>query len=292
MAENSNIEWTTHTFNLVWGCQRVSEGCRNCYAEALAKRYGHAVWGPTAPRKTMADAYWKQPIRWNKAAASASERPRVFCSSMADVFEDHVTNNAERPRLWQMIRDTPHLDWLLLTKRPQNIAAMLPDDWRAGYANVWLGATAESQEAADARAGHLVSVPAAVKFLSCEPLLGPLNLTPWLGTNREDEIGDYQGITWIIAGGESGPDARPMNPDWVRDIRDQCEESEVAFLFKQWGEWAPDCNCDNTRECRTVARPAFGRRGAMFRCGKKRAGRILDGRKWDGFPRLQVLEAS
>lgn len=143
MGENSKIEWTHHTFNTWWGCVKVSPACDNCYAESLSKRFGDH-WGPKAEYRTFSDKHWNEPLRWNRAAEKAGERHRVFCASMADVFDNRAPEGA-RERLWALIRQTPHLDWLLLTKRPQNIAEMLPEDWGDGYPNVWLGVTVENQ---------------------------------------------------------------------------------------------------------------------------------------------------
>ena len=239
MGENSKIEWTDHTFNIAW------------------------------------EKHWNEPRKWNKAAAKAGGRHRVFCSSMADVFDAEIPDT-EREKLWALIRETPALDWLLLTKRPENIAQMLPPGWGEGYANVWLGTTAEDQPRAVERAAHLVSIPARVRFLSCEPLLGPIDfaraereasdaidpewrdgrrgqpLVTFLGDQDEwDDFHQEGKIHWVIVGGESGHGARPMHPDWARSIRDQCVRAGVAFHFKQWGETA---------------------------------GRILDGRTWDDLP--------
>lgn len=237
MGENSKIEWTDHTFNLVWGCVKVSPGCQNCYAETFAKRTGHNIWGPaaTTERRTFGDKHWAEPLKWNADALQAGERRRVFCSSMADVFEDHPQLIDERLRLWKLIDQTPQLDWLLLTKRPENIDYMAPCSWVAdGFpGNVWLGVSAENQAMADKRIPILAGIPATVRFLSCEPLLGPLDLATWFYSMMTD---DYScAINWVIAGGESGPKARPMQADWVRSIRDQCTAAGVAFFMKQMG---------------------------------------------------------
>jgi protein gp37 len=140
MAEVTTISWTDHSFSPWWGCQKWSKGCEECYAESTAKRFGRNVWGPKAPRLVVADSTWKNPLTWNQAAEKADRHALVFCGSMCDVFEDHPTCNATRPRLWELIRNTPRLSWQVLTHRPENIVAMLPDDWGAGYPNVWLGA--------------------------------------------------------------------------------------------------------------------------------------------------------
>ena len=169
MAENSRIEWTDHTFNPWWGCTKVSPACDNCYAEAWAKRTGHAVWGAKTDRRFLSEFYWKQPLRWNREAKKQRRRERVFCASMADVFEWRADLKPWRTRLWALIDETPHLDWLLLTKRPHLAQRLAPwgDSWPE---NVWLGTTVESQRFADKRMHHLVNVPARVRFVSCEPL--------------------------------------------------------------------------------------------------------------------------
>lgn len=221
MAEQTKIQWAHHTHNIVWGCTRVSEECRNCYAEAFAKRTGHG-WGPTAPRRVLSDAYWRQPLKWDRAAAKAGERRRVFCSSMADVFEDHLTVAEQRERLWPLIEQTPHLDWLLLTKRPENMLRFAP--WVGKWPrNVWAGTTCGLQSSAS-RVVDLCEVPAVVRFVSAEPLLGPV-----------DHIVGANPIHWVIAGGESGPRARPCDLDWLRSLRDQCKRAEVPFFCKQLG---------------------------------------------------------
>jgi len=212
-----------HSFNPWWGCTRVSPGCDHCYAEALDARAGGAHWGQGVPRRTFGDRYWAGPLKWNEAARKAGQRARVLCASMADVFD------AEAPpglleRLWRLIPQTPHLDWLLLTKRPARIARGLPADWGHGYPNAWLGVTVENQELASQRIPVLLSVPARWRFLCAEPLLGPVDLRPW-----------PQGIDWVIAGGESGPRARRVQSDWVRGLRDSCQELGIPFYFKQWG---------------------------------------------------------
>lgn len=221
MGFNSSIEWTTHTFNPWWGCTKVSDGCKHCYAETLSRRWGHDNWGPTKSRRLMSDAHWDEPFRWNREAVETRIRPRVFCASMADVFDERAPEG-QRERLWDLIRSTPNLDWQILTKRPQLIQDNLPGDWNQGYANVWLGTSVEDQRVVH-RIEQLRQVPAVVRFLSLEPLIGPLVNLP------------LHGIHWAIVGGESGHGARPMAPSWVTDIREQCATSGVAFFFKQWG---------------------------------------------------------
>jgi len=240
MGERTGIEWTDHTFNVAWGCVKVSPGCANCYAEGEAKRRGHQVFGPakTTARRTFGEHHWNEPRRWNRAAEKAGQRRRVFCSSMADVFEDHPTLDAERPRLWALVRETPWLDWQILTKRPERIAAHLPEDWGQGYPNVWLGTSVENQDYGELRIPHLLQVPAAVRFLSCEPLLGPVDLG-LLGTVPASWGYSYIPVSallhWVIVGGESGPKARPCALEWIESLIDQCESAEVAVFVKQLG---------------------------------------------------------
>jgi len=222
MAENSKIEWTDHTFNPWIGCQKVSPGCDRCYAEALMdKRYGRVTWGPHGERIRTSPGNWKKPLQWAKAARATGHRPRVFCASLADVFDNKAPKLALFD-LFTLIWGTPELDWLLLTKRPENIRKMLPEDWGAGYPNVWLGTTCEDQAAYDRRWPILAAAPAAVRFISYEPAIGPLNL-PTTGPYPD----------WIICGGESGQGARFMQPDWARDLMNQCAEVGVAFFMKQ-----------------------------------------------------------
>ena len=193
MAENSNIEWTHHTFNPWIGCTKISPACDNCYAETWDKRYeGGKHWGAKAERRRTSAANWKKPLRWNAKAEKTGQRFRVFCASLADVFDNKV-NPAWREDLFNLIKLTPHLDWLILTKRPQNIKNMLPADWTLGapwnlndaYQNVWLGTTVENQEEADRRIPLLLEIPAKVKFLSMEPLLGEVNISSWLPGCKE-----------------------------------------------------------------------------------------------------------
>lgn len=252
MGENSKIEWTTHTFNPWWGCTKVSEACKHCYAEGWAKRVGQDVWGPKVERRSFADAHWRGPLKWNAAAEDAPFRPRVFCASMADVFEDRAELEVHRRRLWALIEATPNLDWLLLTKRPQNVMRLAGwgSDWPT---NVWFGTTVELQVRADELLPFLSVVPARVRFVSAEPLLGPLFIEPWLGST----------IDWVITGGESGPKARPASPEWFRSLMRQCMASRVPFHFKQWGV--------GLRENMLVSRPRPARESPRLptapRCG-------------------------
>lgn len=283
MGENTRIEWAHHTFNPWIGCTKVSPACDHCYAEAWAKRSGLVEWG-NHPRRRTSAANWREPIKWNREAAAAGVRRRVFCASLADVFDNQV-NIHWRDDLWTLISATPHLDWLLLTKRPQNIRHMLPHGWP--WANVWLGTTVENQEEADRRIPHLLETPAAVRFLSCEPLLGPIDLTEYRSWPCRDELSDFEwnseGIDWVICGGESGPGARPMHIEWARSLRAQCAAASVPFFFKQHGDWLHESQVSRDRlndfEFQGEAN------GGFVRLGKKRAGRLLDGRTHDEFPR-------
>lgn len=267
MGATTEISWTDHTFNPWWGCERVSPGCQHCYAETLAKRF-NVEWGKNADRRFFGDKHWNEPLRWNKAAERDGVRRRVFVASMADVFEDRDDLVDHRDRLFRLVRDCPNLDWLLLTKRPQNVQQMVPGEWdHHGWpSNVWLGFTAEDQERYDERATALWSTlerRPAVVFVSAEPLLGPITDLTSAGMRPD----------WVIVGGESGPGARPMEPDWARSLRDQCVAEGIAYHFKQWGAWAPHAReLGSPEEC-------------MVRVGKKAAGRTLDGREWNELPR-------
>lgn len=222
MGFESKIEWTDHTFNPWWGCTKASDGCKFCYALTISRAYGHEdVWGPGRPRRLLSDNHWQGPVRWNETAKQEGIRYRVFCASMADIFEEEAPEG-QLDRLWELIRNTPNLDWQLLTKRPHRINNTLPADWGTGYDNVWLGTSVEDSRVLN-RINSLVQVPAKVHFLSLEPLIGPMEDLP------------LTDIEWVIVGGESGPGARPMNEEWVLDIRDQCQSAQVPFFFKQWG---------------------------------------------------------
>ena len=376
MAENTKIEWATHTFNPWVGCTKVSPACDHCYAEGWAKRSGMVQWGAGAERRRTSVANWRMPEKWNRQAEiqfSAWERfqvdnglsddemfekhgfikpqrPRVFCSSLADVF-DNAVPTGWRIDLMNLILRTPYLDWLLLTKRIGNAEKMLDEAlstatggmfaWRSGgghlrFKNVWLGATISSQEEADRDIPKLLATPAAKRFLSMEPLLDAVDLTMiddgtayrdvpreewgcvddddsppglwWNALTGERTImhgganGDWSrtdaSVDWVIVGGESGTHARPMHPDWVAALRDQCQSAGVAFMFKQWGEWAP-AEAISDEVNRKLAEvwirkdgsvidggevDFFGGDAVLYRAGKKDAGRLLDGRTWDGVP--------
>lgn len=275
MGEETAISWTDHTFNPWWGCQRVSEACRNCYAESLDARFvgpNSAIgkvshWGPNAPRRFFADKHWNEPRKWNRDAAREGVRRRVFCASMADVFELRDDLIPHRVRLWALIRETPNLDWLLLTKRPENLAGMLP--WTNAeypYQNVWLGTTAEDNARAEERILMLRTINAAVRFVSCEPILEHITADTWdlvLGGHRSLGM-----VHWLIVGDESGRNARPAKTAWIRTARDAAQRHSVAFHFKQWaGNDRPE-----------------GIRGDEMP-GRKIHLPMLDGQRWAEFPR-------
>jgi len=280
MGKDSSIEWTDHTFNPWWGCSKVSPGCEHCYAETWAKRVGAKVWGTESDRRFFKDNHWAEPLKWNEDAKSLRQRPRVFCASMADVFEDRADLNPWREKLWYLIAETENLDWLLLTKRPQNIGKMVK--WSNVWPkNVWLGTTVEDQVRAKERLPHLLKHNAARRFLSCEPLIGSVDLRPWIGAK------DLFSIDWVIAGGESGGHARPMLPSWARTLRDQCKDAKIPFHFKQWGHWAPvKSPVDNQSKVKKFWDDVTGADILMVPSGKKRAGRHLDGTTWDQLPSM------
>lgn len=241
MAESSKIQWTHATFNPWRGCTKVSEGCAHCYAEQMSGRNPAVLgtWGPNGARVVAAESYWRGPLRWDAEAVLAGERRRVFCASLADVFEgwDTMPESAREPvraarvRLFHLIHETPNLDWLLLTKRPENVRRFCDQPGRSWSEytppNVWIGTSVENQARLEERAPHLLRVPARVRFLSAEPLLGPLDLRPFIGPGY---------VQWVIVGGESGPGARPFDPHWARIIVDQCKDAGVPVFVKQLGE--------------------------------------------------------
>lgn len=285
--KNSTIEWTQHTFNPWWGCAKVSPGCENCYAQALAKRFGHNLWGPGADRRQLSKAYWKQPIAWDAEAARTGTRARVFCASMADVFEDRRDLDASREHLWSTIEATTNLDWLLLTKRPQNVAGLVP--WGTNWPNnVWLGATAENQHWLDERMPALIALDARVLFLSCEPLLGSIDLSHWINGAHSHK---HRQIDWVIAGGESGHHARPMHPEWLTFLRDQCIGANISFHFKQWGNWRPVSSEQIRNHSSRQMVTTDGKLFTVANLGKKASGRLLQGRAWDEFPATCVGNA-
>jgi protein gp37 len=299
MSKNTKIEWADHTFNPWVGCAKVSAGC-------------DGAMGPSQPAYPYQLANWKQPIQWNRQALEEGIRNRVFCASLADVFDTAVPKQW-RIDLFKLIDQTPNLDWLLLTKRIGNAAAMLDMTLRtithgdvvdSFLPNVWVGATIVNQEEADRDIPKLLGVPAAKRFLSIEPLLGAVSVFSEItGELLHTSGNDYNpgSIDWVIVGGESGHAARPMRPAWVTQLRDQCVAAHIPFLFKQWGEFVsshqhPDIQALYDRSTSggwlgldgqvSLGKDAHPRPGDehIFKTGKKLAGRLLDGREWNGTP--------
>lgn len=300
MGADSKIEWTDHTFNPWVGCTKVSPACDHCYAESWAKRSGSVVWG--GDRRRTTDANWNKVRRWDREAFGKGIRPRVFCASLADWLDNEVPIEWFTDLLYWIFR-TPNLDWLLLSKRIGNWrkrlhAAKQAIDfdgnrdfwlwvkaWLDGDAppHVWIGATVVTQEEADRDIPKLLEVPARVRFLSVEPMLGPMDVRVYLDTRQRFGFRqDTPCIDWVIAGGESGPKARPSHPDWFRSLRDQCAAAGVAYLHKQNGEWV---------SVSEVAGPGahytFQDGATVRRTGKKLAGRTIDGIIHDAYPEVQ-----
>lgn len=356
MGLNTEISWCDSTFNPWIGCTKVSLGCANCYAEAQDKfrSWTPNGWGKGKPRNRTSKSNWRQPIKWNREAevqllrAGLDKallpytRPLVFCASLADWLDNEV------PIEWlvdllKLIHSTPNLNWLLLTKRPENWKhrvekavsfvenvsikaneepspfAHFLSRWLVGLhpANIWIGTTVENQEMADKRIPEILKIPAKVRFLSCEPLLGPVDLTSAYlpcpnaeGVIQDPETGAYEccrkcdwtgignemGINWVICGGESGHHARPMNPSWAFSLRDQCNAAGVPFFFKQWGEWVTEDQSPQDIVLPGESRAPWASKDKdgdftkgdltnVFKVGKKAAGRELGGRKWNEFPK-------
>lgn len=275
MAKQSQIEWTDATWNPWYGCSKISAGCANCYMYRDMDRFGMDPW--TVQRSK---SKFDEPLRWTE--------PRlVFTCSWSDFF--HPDADDWRDEAWEIIRTTPHLTYQILTKRPHMIADRLPEDWGQGYDNVWLGVSAEDQDYADLRIPPLLKIPAQIRFVSAEPLLGPINFNHLQPSDPPVEIDSLNGthglyrphrgvsesIDWVIAGGESGYHARKTKPDWVRQIKDQCHWAGIPFFFKQWGEWKPVVTDGEV---------------TYQRVGKKKAGRLLDGSQWNQMPEYRSVE--
>lgn len=259
MGEHSKIQWTHHTFNPWIGCTKIAPECTNCYASVqtfarVQRGKGRELWGPKGERHVTSDANWRQPLKWNREAKEAGERRRVFCASLADVFDDRGDLYDPRARLYGLIRETPHLDWLLLTKRPENADRLwvrAQTDWWNGAdslgptwaPNVWLGTSAGSMKTATALLPHLFKVPAAVRFISMEPILEHVDVFDVDGpvavamTELDPNEAAYPAecTDWVIVGGESGPGARPCNVEWIRSVVRQCRDAGVPCFVKQGG---------------------------------------------------------
>lgn len=285
MGEKTGIEFADKTWNPWQGCHKVSPGCDNCYMYREKIRYGQE---PDVVVRSKPPTF-NAPLKW-------AEPEIVFTASWSDWFIREADD--WRAEAWDIIRRTPHLFYLVFTKRPQNIPDRLPPDWGSGYPNVMLVVTTENQEEADRRIPKILRIPAAYRGISAEPLLGPIDLETansepyyrrsWLEFNQRVNDGKfseetYTRLDWVVAGGESGPGARPCHPDWVRSLRDQCVAAGVPFFFKQWGEFRERTESDPKR----LMDPLFGSPGRyvfMTHVGKKNAGRLLDGREWSEFP--------
>lgn len=341
MSENTKIEWCDATFNPWIGCTKISPACEHCYAAVSTPARARDIeWGAGKPRVRTSAANWKQPLRWNNDAYLFGEckqcghrgnrkedtvcdvcgghapeaRRRVFCASLADVFDSEV-DPQWRADLFDLIELTPHLDWLILTKRIGNVFRLAPSvDWFAAHKNVWLGITICNQEEADRDIPKLLDVPACVRFLSCEPLLDDIDISNWIfgraepcpqcpkdidcdcGWTGRHELNGEAALHWVIVGGESGHHARPMNPEWARSLRDQCSSTGLPFFFKQFGEFAPE---NAIFDDGSPSHDSFRRNAVMhicnsgerlYRVGKRRAGRHLDGVEWSQWPN-QPIEA-
>ncbi|WP_428398224.1 DUF5131 family protein [Marinobacter salarius] len=301
MSQKTGIEWTEATWNPIRGCSRVSDGCRNCYAETVAKRFSGpgqpyegliAKGGQWSGKVSVIDHKMDEPLRWAK--------PRmIFVNSMSDLFHESVDFETIY-RIMLVMQKAQHHTFQVLTKRPKRMLQFF--DWWGGECkrsmaevmpNLWLGVSVEDQKTADERIPLLLETPATIRWVSAEPLLGPVVLQGLAAGEsmeydecrqylceegpKENPYRDNAGrLNWIVVGGESGSGARPMHPDWARSLRDQCVKAGVPYLFKQWGEWLPD------NQNSEMSGP-FDPNGAI-RVGKKSAGRNLDGRKWDQFP--------
>ena len=354
MGNKSKIEWTDATWNPTRGCSVVSEGCRNCYAMQVAARFsGEAMPYEGLAYRNGSSAHWtgrvklieehlEDPLRW--------KRPRlIFVNSMSDLFHESILDEWI-DRIFAVMALTPRHMFQVLTKRPERMRAYLsarmvnvfdaigvayerqfldqirfhrPEESRHNpewpLRNAWLGVSCEDQKTADERIPLLLQTPAAVRWISAEPLLGPIALSRWMGPfeiSRDDEgndLGSAQGgsdLDWVVVGGESGPGARPMHPDWPRSLRDQCAAAGVSFFFKQWGAWSPVCalypqsdaehdeheeaGCCGDIELQTNGiipngyQPSDPRTWLMDRVGKKAAGRVLDGREWNEYPQSKA----
>lgn len=290
MGDKSKIEWTDATWNPVTGCTKVSQGCKHCYAERLFPRvYGPRIkdpstWGPNGSGRQFSDVRCHperldQPLHWRRPR-------RVFVNSMSDLFHEDVPDQFIK-EVWATMANARQHTFQVLTKRPERMRDLLTDPtWKLWLGipngNAWLGVSIEDQPTADERIPLLLQTPAAVRFVSYEPALGPVDFLDYL-PDTHDGHPDSRGepwLDWVIAGGESGPKARPAHPDWFRSVRDQCQAAGVAFLFKQWGEWAPWIPMPSPREPRCHV---FDDGARVWRWGKKASGRELDGRTWDEF---------
>ena len=282
MSDKSRIEWTDATWNPVTGCTKVSPGCDHCYASTLAERFrgtpGHYFEHGFDVR--LRPGKLDQPLRWTRPR-------RIFVSSMSDLFHADVPDEYIA-KVFAVMALAPQHTFQVLTKRHGRMRSLLsswqfrealrcelgrPDLAEWPLPNVWMGVSVENQKCADLRVPALLETPAVVRFLSCEPLLGPV------------QIGhDLAGIDWVIVGGESGHGARPMHPDWARTIRDDCSHAGAAFHFKQWGEWVTEDQAPEDITLPGISWRHFDDDASTYKVGKKAAGRELDGRTWGEYP--------
>jgi protein gp37 len=315
MADKSEIEWTDATWNPIRGCSVVSEGCRNCYAMSVAARFsgeGYPYEGLAYRNESGAhwtgkvkliDEHLEDPLRW--------KRPRrIFVNSMSDLFHESIPTEWIL-RIFEVMAYAKQHVFQVLTKRPERMKYLLhyPDDGKfhgdsaehhrllmtQPLSNVWLGVSCEDQKTADGRIPLLLQTPATIKWVSAEPLLGPIDLSIYMAsgfdTPPQNDI-----LNWVVVGGESGPSARPMHPDWARSLRDQCVAAGAPFFFKQWGAWLHESQTDKNlwRQCveagvirgQVQRHVEFG--GFTYRVGKKNAGRLLDGREWNEYPDIAM----
>lgn len=285
----SKIEWTDRVWNPVTGCAKVSQGCKNCYAETMAKRF----WKRRKFTEVQChEDRLSQPHGWWKPSM-------IFVNSMSDLFHEDVPFEFIRA-VFTVMLDAPIHTFQVLTKRPARALEFL--EWEKKHYsysdlptdNIWIGASVEDQKTADERIPLLLQIPAAVKFVSCEPLLGKVDFEKSLGQTLKWHAGGLKNcISWIICGGESGRNARPMHPDWARSLRDQCHAAGVPFFFKQWGEWCPSDHVNGEvffEEAKMSREVGYGyTTNTMYKVGKTNAGRLLDGREWNELPASATL---
>lgn len=277
----SKIEWTDRVWNPVTGCTKVSPGCANCYAERMAKRLrGRCGYPQDEPFSvTFHKEKIMEPFRWKSPS-------KVFVCSMSDLFIADFEYGGWIDQVIETIKFTPKHTYIILTKRPARAFEYFKN--KSVPKNVWLGVSAENQQTANERIPILFQIPSAVRFVSCEPLLGPINLCGIQSESiafsaLEKGLLVPEKLDWVIAGGESGPGARPMHPDWARSLRDQCQAAGVPFFFKQWGEWGIH-NLDWGAKKHMVIHEGWP---TMSKVGKKAAGRLLDGKEYNEFPSLK-----
>ncbi len=324
MSKNTSIEWCTATWNPIIGCTKISDGCKNCYAYNLHKKRHKAFQtGKMQNFKQYAKPFSEiqlfenrlnQPLKWKRPE-------RIFVNSMSDLFHDDIPDDFIK-EIFRVMAVSKHHTFMVLTKRPERMLAWFKRyGWNLVHTpHIWLGVSIENQKAADERIPYLLQTPAAVRFLSCEPLLSPVDLQFWFENDCEvtddnldapdgaiigaiERVGDRweriydEKIDWVIVGGESGPNARPVHPDWVRSLRDQCAAVDVPFFFKQWGTWLPGVKMPRQQNINydiyQMQNGEFGRiitghwwdgETVSVKVGKKKAGRVLDSKEWNEIP--------